>query len=77
MSNLIDYIKGQLDGSFWVLIHAHSKIILEKLNKISETTKQLTLNDIKEARVFNANDELKIFGNALTVDEVKGLFNSK
>lgn len=59
--NEIDKYKSKPDSNSWILIYSHSEVILEKLNNLSNKVKELNLSDIKEARVFNENDELKIW----------------
>ncbi len=62
MKNLIDIINGNtIKNNPWVLIYSHSEIILEQLDDLSDKVKKLTLNDIVEARIFNKEDELKIW----------------
>ncbi len=62
MGELIKKIsESGIDKSSWVLVYAHSEIILEKLSNISDKVNNLNFKDIKEARVFNKNDELKIW----------------
>ena len=64
MTKLIDKIKekgaGFADNS-WMLVYAHDRVILEKFDMNSDAIKDLTLKDIKEARIFNNDDELKIW----------------
>ncbi len=64
MEKLIDKIKEKndiFDSNSWMLVYAHDNVILEKVDLSSDMIKNLSLNDIKETRIFNKNDELKIW----------------
>ncbi len=62
MKKLIDTINDNtLNNNPWVLIYSYAEIILKKLNNLSEKVKKLTVDDILEARIFNYEDELKIW----------------
>lgn len=62
MNKLIDMINEyHFDEDSWVLVYAHEKIYLKKLKELPVEVKALTFDEIKEARVFNKNDELKIW----------------
>ena len=61
---LVDKIKEKtsaFNANSWMLIYKHDKVILEKFNLTSDKLINLNLDDIKEARFFNTEDELKIW----------------
>jgi len=62
MAKFTDIIKRtNLDKISWVLIYSYSEIILEKLGTLTDKVKDMDMNNIMEARIFNENDELKIW----------------
>ena len=62
MEKLIDIIKeNALKNNPWVLIYSHSEIILEQLDNLPDKVEALTSQDILEARIFNKEDEFKIW----------------
>ena len=64
---LVDEIEKEIgksnnfDDKSWMLIYAHDKVILQNFDLNSQDIINLNLDDIKEARIFNKNDELKIW----------------
>jgi len=59
---LIDKInEHNLSKDSWALIYAHDEVHLKKLSELKDEVKNLTTDQYKEARIFNEDDELKIW----------------
>ena len=59
--NIVEQYKDILKADSWALIYKNDQIILDKLEKIKGDLKAIVFFDIKEARIFNENDELKLW----------------
>lgn len=62
MKTVYDIINGiTFNNNPWVLVYANAEIILEQWDHLSDKVKQLPMDDVLEARIFNEKDELKIW----------------
>ena len=61
IEKVISEAPNLLKNEVWTLIYKFDEVILKKYDGNSEELSNITLDDIKEARIFNKQDELKIW----------------